>query len=300
MYPWLHQYFEQYAQHYSAARLHHAHLITGATGVGKRALAQTVCESLLCQNPQQGHACGECKSCRLLAAGSHPDIKILGEEQGSVGVDAVREISEFTQQHAHLGGNQCVIIDYAHKMTDAACNALLKTLEEPNNQSYIWLVANDSHALPATILSRCNKQHVQVTHTNGFEQWLAEHCPEADKYPFARMFLAQPLLLKQWHDEQALGAVDEIYQGVAQIKQGTSLDRLVDILAQNSQYIAIFKLFISKYLLAQARKGLSFDAQYACHNALNEFARAVSESSGLNVKLALMCLVRTLQAQLNK
>lgn len=164
MTPWLEPTLTQLWQLALQQTLHHGLLITGARGVGKTELIQALVERLLCQQPSQAGACGNCKSCHLFRAGHHPDLHQVTTEQ-SISVDAIREVSVFLQQAAQQGGRRLVVVPQAHKMTEAAANALLKTLEEPGADTFILLSSEQPELLLATIRSRCQQWTIAVPTT---------------------------------------------------------------------------------------------------------------------------------------
>ena len=108
----------------------HAYLLHGAAGIGKRALAERLMAYLLCRQPTDVGACGQCKACYLLAAGTHPDNFILQPEEPEkpIKVDQVRELVSFVVQTAQLGGRKVVLVEPAEAMNLNAANALLKSL----------------------------------------------------------------------------------------------------------------------------------------------------------------------------
>ncbi|MEO2266550.1 DNA polymerase III subunit [Pseudoalteromonas pernae] len=298
MFPWLEALVNQYANQHQQHRLHHAHLLYGEQGTGKRALAQSLCEALLCEKSVNMQPCGHCKGCKLNQAGTHPDLMVISDEGSSIGVDAIRAIGDFIVHSAQQGGAKCVIVPNAQRMTVAASNALLKTLEEPNNACYIWLLAPSTANLPATILSRCAKQQVNVVVEPRVLGWLQEHAGEALKYEFSGMYQSQPLLLRHWQENDELEKIQALYQTVYNEQMNTDEQKLVDILTQNSQYIAIFRLFISQYLLHKSYQGLAFDALERCNAQLKQFSEHLVQTPGINMTLALSQLLRVLKQEL--
>jgi DNA polymerase-3 subunit delta' len=150
--------------------LPHALLLCGPAGLGKRALAEAFVRARLCEAPRGGHACGTCRTCKLLAAGSHPDrMRVTLEEnpkthvmRKEIVVDQIRGLSTRLAMASQLGGWQVAIVDPADIMNPAAQNALLKTLEEPTPASLIVLVADQPARLSATIRSRCQRIDIMV------------------------------------------------------------------------------------------------------------------------------------------
>jgi DNA polymerase-3 subunit delta' len=141
-------------------RLPHAILISGVEGAGKSELAQWLIKNLLCQqtikHPDSKvlNACGQCKTCQLYQSQTYPDHMTVNSKTKTIGVDDIRLASRFLEKTAHIGINQTVLIPMAEKMTVAAANALLKTLEEPTDNSIIVLSTCDADNLLPTIISR--------------------------------------------------------------------------------------------------------------------------------------------------
>ena len=137
--------------------LHHAILITGIPGVGKKTLARALARSLLCENPASGDACGECPACRKLERSVHPDVYELLPEGKFIKIEQVREIKKKLLFHPVLGEHRVFLIFEAQHMNRDAANALLKSLEEPPPGNYLILTSPDDRALLPTIVSRCQR-----------------------------------------------------------------------------------------------------------------------------------------------
>jgi len=139
-------------------RVPHALLFAGPDGVGKRSVALALAACLLCERDGDD-ACGECASCRQVAAGTHSDLQLITVPPGKkeIGIDRVRELRRFVQLQPVRGRSKVGIIDDAHMLTGAAQNALLKTLEEPPPRSVLILVANTPDAMLPTVRSRCQR-----------------------------------------------------------------------------------------------------------------------------------------------
>ena len=144
----------------SERRVPHALLFSGPQGVGKKQAALATAAAFLCLEPKDGLACGECASCKALAAGTHPDFfTVLPETSGkaarSVKIEQIREMRGAVARAPRFSTRRVVLLDDAETMNDAAANALLKTLEEPPGDTLFLLVTGARQALLPTIISRC-------------------------------------------------------------------------------------------------------------------------------------------------
>ena len=176
-YPWQDSLWQQLA---GRAQHAHAYLLHGPAGIGKRALAERLMAHLLCQRPTAQDACGECKSCLLLKAGSHPDNYILEPEEAdkAIKVDQVRDLVSFVVQTAQMGGRKVVLIEPVESMNINAANALLKSLEEPSGDTVLLLVSHQTSRLLPTIKSRCVQQACPLPSEAMSLAWLASALPD--------------------------------------------------------------------------------------------------------------------------
>lgn len=135
-------------------RINHAWLLTGRP---EQTLEQAVqlAKALLCHDLRpDGQPCGECASCRKLAAGNHPDLQLIVPRGASVKIDQTRNMQYLANLESYEGGRRVVIIHQAHTMMAAAANSLLKILEEPPAGLFFILTAPLGDSLLETILSR--------------------------------------------------------------------------------------------------------------------------------------------------
>lgn len=134
-------------------RLGHAYLFSGLRGSGKTSSARIFAKALLCQKGVSSHPCQSCESCVMANEGRHIDIIEL-DAASHRSIDDIRDLTEQTRYAPMSGRFKIFIIDEAHMLTQQACNALLKTLEEPPSYIKFILATTDPLKLPATILSR--------------------------------------------------------------------------------------------------------------------------------------------------
>ena len=131
----------------------HAYLISGMAGMGKRTLAKRIAQYLMCTGDAD-KPCGVCPGCVQVRDGNHPDVTVVRPEK-SISVDAVREVIRLAGEHTYEGGRRVIIIEQADKMTPAAENCLLKTLEEPLAGTIFLLITDSPETMLPTIISRC-------------------------------------------------------------------------------------------------------------------------------------------------
>ena len=139
-----------------ANRIGHAYLFTGTRGTGKTTVAKIFARTVNCENPTEDGPCGECRSCRAIAAGASMNV-IEIDAASNNGVDNIREIVEEVAYSPAEGKYKVYIIDEVHMLSPGAFNALLKTLEEPPSYVIFILATTEVHRLPITILSRCQR-----------------------------------------------------------------------------------------------------------------------------------------------
>lgn len=139
---------------YAASRAPHALLLLGAPGVGKRTLARYLACALLCVSDTD-RPCLACRGCKRAQSLTHPDLLTpsCGEKERSIKVEHLREIIRALSLRA--GGNRVVLVENAQRMTPQAQNALLKSLEEPDADTYFILTASSEGGVLPTVRSRC-------------------------------------------------------------------------------------------------------------------------------------------------
>jgi DNA polymerase III subunit delta' len=135
-------------------RLAHSYLLAGPEGAGKRTLARSFAEALLCER-RSFPACGKCAACGRVMTNRHPDLHWVEPEGRNVKIDSVRELCGKLTLHSFEGGTKVGIIVEAERMTVEAQNAFLKTLEEPSADTVLMLTTSNLSRLLPTTISRC-------------------------------------------------------------------------------------------------------------------------------------------------
>jgi len=174
-----------------SGRIPHSALFVGKNGIGKKLFALELAKFFVCKNPREFGSCGDCASCKRASKfnlpkwddrdshkkvifSEHPDIGTVIPYRNNILVDAIRDLETQANFRPYEAKARCFIINDAEKLNDAASNALLKTLEEPADSTYIFLITSNPSALLPTILSRCQTLRFAPIATKQIEDFLFE------------------------------------------------------------------------------------------------------------------------------
>jgi len=139
-----------------SAKTAHAYLFCGPRGTGKTSTARILAKAVNCPDRDGGEPCNACDMCRSIAEGRGLDV-IEIDAASNRGIDEIRSLREKANYAPSLARYKVYIIDEVHMLTEAACNALLKTLEEPPPHVIFVLATTEAHKVLATIASRCQR-----------------------------------------------------------------------------------------------------------------------------------------------
>lgn len=293
MFPWLQPTTEQFVHLIASDKLAHAILINGVSGLGKTELAHWLAASLLCTAEQK--PCDSCKSCSLRRAKNHPDLLILDSSAASIGVDAIRGAGNFLHGSAQQQRNKVVVITEAEKLTEAAANALLKTLEEPPAHSFLVLTSAAASLLPATVLSRCQQWTVAAQFSTSTQQWLAQQSAVPVPDYLLSYCAGAPLKALEMLESGAADALDAGLQNLnSYMRDEISLTECVKSLGIIAELTPLLAWYLQQYLLPALDNQID-TKQLALHQLFARWCRDEKQILGQNKPLALTAFLSSLK-----
>jgi DNA polymerase-3 subunit gamma/tau len=160
----------------TSGRIHHAYLFTGPRGTGKTTMARLLAKAVNCLAPDDQRPCNQCAICQAVNERRLLDL-IEIDAASNTGVDDVRELRERVGFRPNEARYKVYVIDEVHMLSNAAFNALLKTLEEPPPHAIFVLATTEPHKIPATVLSRCQRfdfRRISVSEIVARLEWLIQ------------------------------------------------------------------------------------------------------------------------------
>lgn len=170
----------------------HSYLFIGPSNLGKLKLATEFAKSLQCENKTNHLACNKCQHCLRIEVNTDPDVLFVEptksksatskpSEEKTISIDQVRDIEHHLSLFPYDSKYKIAIVNQAHKFSEQAANAFLKTLEEPRGSSVIILIAENDRFLPKTLLSRVQKIHFNLVADKIIEKSLIKEGASQDK-----------------------------------------------------------------------------------------------------------------------
>lgn len=228
--PWQSRQLQQALSQLQRGQLGHAQLLCGPARMGKQDIALAIANAALCkQRDADGQACGQCRSCQLYRAGTHPDFLFItlevnektDKQRTEIVIDQIRRLSEWMSKTAQMGGAQVAVISPADAMNNATANALLKTLEEPHDNRFLLLCADAIGHLPMTIRSRCQRMEFRLPPRAEAETWLAElgHAKK-DIHTALDAADGHPGLAREWIEHGGLALRENVRKDLERLREG--------------------------------------------------------------------------------
>lgn len=279
-------------QQFANGQLAHGYIFnTRDAHLTKKTVEQLV-QSFLCNAEHSSNrtaGCGQCKSCQLFWAGNHPDFKTLGDEGASLGVDEVRALGDWLSSKSQLQHGQFAIINNAHSMTENAANALLKTLEEPSQHSYLMLINGSNIQLLPTITSRCQVFNIEPKS----KQELKALYPQLPDYMigFANGDETQ---LQAWSGDDQLQGFEAIYEEfIGWLKSRATKSGLLQAIKKDPEYMRFLTYLLERRVRQMLSKGL-FQQGSEALKIITNFNFAQNQIKGQNKELATTALLEKL------
>ncbi|MFT5788546.1 MAG: DNA polymerase-3 subunit delta' [Shewanella sp.] len=193
--PWLQDASDAFHAQLNRQQVAHAYLIGLDAGYGGEVLALGLAKAALCSQVGGTEACGFCKACQLIEAGSHPDFYKIEADGAQIKVDQIRALCQKLTTTAQQGGRRIAVILNCERLNQASANALLKTLEEPGKDTILFLQANSPSRLMATISSRCQRIQVRLPSRLNVKSWLNDELKVSADYSWCLPVVGGPLAI---------------------------------------------------------------------------------------------------------
>ena len=259
---WQRSTWNLFAGQRARAQVPHALLLSASPGMGLHDFSQHIIASLLCTQNNAGAACGACRSCISFAAQTHPDLYRIepAKDRASIGVDAIRELSGQLAMTPQAGEYQVAVIEPAEIMTREAANALLKTLEEPAEQTVLILMSEQAGRLMPTILSRCQRLRLAQPDLQSVREWLGSYSKDQNAIQLAiELAAGAPQRAAEILSDGSLPAYREFCGQLARLGQA-EFDR-VSFAKTSAQNLSQFCDFYQQQLLSAQRQANHARAQ---------------------------------------
>ncbi len=181
-FPWHQKAWDKFSEARTRKHLPHALLVTGAEGIGKRAFAEKLVQSLLCHQPIDNQPCEQCNGCKTYSAGSNPDfMKIqVNEDKKQISVDQIRALTRFITLSRSFESYRVILLHPVEAMNANAANSLLKSLEEPAENTIIILLVTTLNQIIPTIKSRCQLLSLPKPSRQQALDWLQVNAPDLE------------------------------------------------------------------------------------------------------------------------
>ncbi|MDZ7923437.1 MAG: DNA polymerase III subunit delta' [Marinagarivorans sp.] len=289
-FPWFSTIWQQLTEQVRVNRLPHALLFKGTDGIGAAELAAAFAQFLLCRSPLESRACGRCRGCELLIAGTHPDFILVAPEEGSsvIKIAQIRELAQRVANTAQQGGRKVIVLTPTEAMNIEASNALLKNLEEPSGDTVFILVSYQIARVLPTIRSRTSQLAlVAPTYPQALD-WLNDHSlPNAEALLTAA---GGPVKALQWSQSGLMAVFNEADHCLNDVIKG-DLSPIDGAKKMASYDLVVFFGFVQHWLQASIRH--NFNAQFVTGQSAQAFT-----AYPMAARFTLLDAVQTRLAQL--
>ena len=319
-YPWL----KKYVEHFDISKLAHSQLLSGKLGIGKLHFVEELSKSILClKSNELFEYCNECSSCKSLNANSHPDFRIIEKEKESkiIKISQLRgnskEIEDggilnISNETPLLSKSKIIVINSAEYMNLESQNFLLKTLEEPSKNTFIFLISSKPYLLKPTLLSRLNHTKFLFPNKEDISIWINSLDLELSSKD---LNIFENLNLTEIDQDKIIKAKEERKEFSFDLSESLSPKKLEKIASRwDDQFLAIKLEWLSKIILQSIfvkinkteiptsyfsenilylSKTKNLTELFTLSNELNNFTKDLSEGINLNNKIQIKALLAT-------
>ena len=257
--PW----FDQYLAHLDLELLHHAFLIGGKEGVGKKHFSLLLSQLILCKEKNEYMPCNACQPCKLFISSNHPDFYTIKLEEGKkkISINQIKELQTNFYESSFLNGNKIFLIENAEFLSKDAADSLLKILEEPPKNTYFIITSHRAKQLSATIQSRCSEIFISNPSDKEIEGWLnQENTSNGDLELALNLASGRPLKIKELLDDNILDSRNSFISEISQlIKQGKNIISLSEEWPKNPKALILKLEWMSNLMMDAIRYQMTDD-----------------------------------------
>ena len=264
----------------------HAYLLCGPRGTGKKSVARLCAMAAMCRGAGK-RPCGACGPCRRVAGDTHPDLHTVVPEKGKqlIGVGVMREVLDQVATRSFEDTTKVLLFPEAERMTPAAQNCLLKTLEEPPQDTVFFLITDQPGAMLPTIVSRCRVIRFHpLTEQDCEKRLIALGQSPLDARRRARMAegcVGQALAI----DDERLALLERVTGDVFSVHRPGDVLPTINLYKDDKErqkmVMDLLETAVRDILLAQAGKGSLEESGYAREAVA--YARTVPLAGGLQL-----------------
>lgn len=311
LYPWLLQIYKNIIQQHQLHRSHHATFIKTQKGLGSLKLIWCISRWLLCLKPTGINFCNKCHGCKLMLFGNHPDWYNFNIKNNNIfTVDSIREMNNKIFKQSQQGGEKIIVLSNTEKLTEAATNSLLKTLEEPPKNTWFFLINYNNFYLYPTLNSRCIIYKLFPPTEKDSLDWLRIETKKTDAFNLIALRInhGSPISAKKFINEEIWKERINFYYQLFVALKDKKLLKLLPLLCKNNVFFKIdwicfllidsikFKFIENKFLINFDQEKLIEFLSFNCtnivlDNSLKTWMRCkhrLLNISGINHELLLL------------
>ncbi|WP_295164366.1 DNA polymerase III subunit delta' C-terminal domain-containing protein [uncultured Buchnera sp.] len=241
-YPWLAKPYKEIIGLHIKKKAHHAILIRTQKGMGVSTLIWLISKWLLCLKPTGIKFCNNCHGCKLMSAKNHPDWhNIINEKNDIFDVQSIRIINEKVFKRAQQGNNKIIFLPDVHKLTESAVNALLKTLEEPPEKNWFFLIDYSCLKLHSTLKSRCFLYRLSPPIEKESLNWLKNQNKKNNRSNITSLRINQgsPICAQNFIEGELWEERKNLYKSLSNSIKDKNLLKILPILCKKNTIIKI-------------------------------------------------------------